>query len=508
MGAGLETRPAVRLPELLASLSLAIDIGMGQPLEFGLSTCVLAVELGAEAGLADEELGETWCVSLLRHVGCTADNAVFSGLVGDERAFRVAASRIDSASPRAMFPLMLRSSVGAFGVAGAAARVARMARDPARFQEGVRAVCEVGRLLSDRLGLDDRVGRALELSPERWDGKGFLKRAAAEGVPEALRVAQVAEAARGAEPLGGADAAVAVVRERAGKALDPRLAEVFCARAGSLLAERGASHWEAALELAPAIAAGDSGTRLAAVAEFVDLKSPYTLGHSAGVAALAADAAERAGLDADTVRLAGLVHDVGRVGISSLVWEKEGPLTPDEWERVRLHPYYTERVFARSEGLSPLGRLASLHHERLDGSGYHRGSQAASLPAPARLLAAADAFRAMTEARPHREALAAEAAAAELRRGARDGQLDADAVECVLAAAGHARRRPVAVAGLTGRELEVLRLLARGLSKREIAQELTIAPKTADAHVQHIYAKIGVSTRAAAAVFAMQHDLL
>jgi HD-GYP domain-containing protein (c-di-GMP phosphodiesterase class II) len=508
MSAAPETRPEVRLPELLASLSLAIDIGMGQPLELGLSTCVLAVELGAEAGLADEQLEETWYVSLLRHVGCTADNAAFSELVGDEIAFHTAASRIDSASPRAMFPLMLRSSAAAYGVAGAAARMARVARDPARFQEGVRAVCEVGRLLADRLGLDDSVGRTLELSTERWDGKGFLKRAAGEQVPQSLRLSQVAEAARGTEPLGGAEAAVAVVRERAGKALDPRLAELFCARAGSLLAERGVSHWEAALELAPARAAGDVEARLAAVAEFVDLKSPYTLGHSAAVAELAAAAAERAGLDAGAVRLAGLVHDVGRVGISSVVWEKAGALTPDEWERVRLHPYYTERVFARSQGLAQLGRLASLHHERLDGSGYHRGSQAASLPAPARVLAAADAFRAMTEARPHREALAADAAAAELRRETRAGLLDADAVECVLAAAGHARRRPVAVAGLTAREVEVLRRLARGLSKREIAQELTIAVKTADAHVQHIYAKIGVSTRAAAAVFAMQHDLL
>jgi HD-GYP domain-containing protein (c-di-GMP phosphodiesterase class II) len=195
--------------------------------------------------------------------------------------------------------------------------------------------------------------------------------------------------------------------------------------------------------------------------------------------------------------------------VSSLVWEKPGPLSHGEREQVRLHPYYTERVLARPRRLAELGRLAAAHHERLDGSGYHRCVPASLLSPPARILAAADAYRAMTEPRPHRPALAANAAAAALRDDARAGRLDGDAVHAVLTAAGHApRRRADHIAGLTARELEVLQLVARGLTTREIARRLVIAPKTADAHIQHIYAKIAVSTRAAATMFAMQHDLV
>jgi HD-GYP domain-containing protein (c-di-GMP phosphodiesterase class II) len=251
---------------------------------------------------------------------------------------------------------------------------------------------------------------------------------------------------------------------------------------------------------------------LRAAGDFADLKSPYTVGHSRGVAELARDAAAAAGLDADAQRrvlLAGLVHDIGRVGVSSLVWGKEGPLSRTEWEQVRLHPYTTERVLDRAESLREVVAIAAAHHERLDASGYHRGVPASVIAGPARLLAAADAFHAMTEPRPHRPALAPEQAAGQLRREARGGRLDPDSVEAVLAAAGRpARRRRTHAAGLTPREVEVLRLLARGLSIKAIAAELTVGPKTVDVYIQHIYAKAGVSTRAAATLFAAEHDLL
>ncbi len=177
---------------------------------------------------------------------------------------------------------------------------------------------------------------------------------------------------------------------------------------------------------------------------------------------------------------------------------------------MRLHPYYTERILARPAALARLGAVAALHHERLDGSGYHRGLTASQLPPAARLLAAADVLHALTEPRPHRPARSPQEAADELRRETRAGRLDGDAVACVLAAAGQAppgARRDL-VAGLSAREVEVLRLLARGLSTRQIGEALTISPKTADHHIQHIYAKIGVTTRAGATLFALEHDLL
>jgi HD-GYP domain-containing protein (c-di-GMP phosphodiesterase class II) len=185
-------------------------------------------------------------------------------------------------------------------------------------------------------------------------------------------------------------------------------------------------------------------------------------------------------------------------------------LTDREWERVRLHTYYAERIFARTPALAHLGALASLHHERLDSSGYHRGLPSVSQPLIARLLSAADVYHALTEMRPYRPAFLPEAAARELKNQVQEGRLDGDAVSAVLSAAGHrpGRGHKQIVAGLSERELEVLRLLARGLTTRQVAQQLVISEKTADSHIQHIYHKIGVSTRAGATLFAMEHQLL
>jgi putative nucleotidyltransferase with HDIG domain len=246
-----------------------------------------------------------------------------------------------------------------------------------------------------------------------------------------------------------------------------------------------------------------------AFADMADLKSTFTLGHSSQVAAFAAGAAERLGLpDPDRVRVAALLHDLGRMAVSTGVWEKPGPLSTTEWEQVRLHAYQTERILVRSAALEPLARVAAMHHERQDGSGYHRGASAAETPREARVVAAADAYQAMTQRRPYRAAMRPDEAADTLSSDV--GRFDPECVQAVLEAAG--RPPPSARAtwpeGLTGREVEVLRLVASGTSNRGIAQALVISPRTAEHHVQHIYGKIGVSTRAAAAMFAMQHGQL
>jgi HD-GYP domain-containing protein (c-di-GMP phosphodiesterase class II) len=241
-------------------------------------------------------------------------------------------------------------------------------------------------------------------------------------------------------------------------------------------------------------------------------KSPYTLRHARAVADLAAEAGGQLGLSQADVRLlrpAGLVHDLGRLGVSNSIWDKRGPLGAGEWERVRIHPYLTERMLCQSEALAPLGAIAVQHRERLDGSGYPRGLAGAAISHPARILAAADAYQAMREPRPHRPMRSADEAATELRADVKAGRLDTEAVEAVLGAAGHrVSRRREGPAGLTTREIEVLRLLARGMSNKAIAERLVISPKTVGNHTEHIYAKIDASTRAAAGLFAMQHGLL
>jgi HD-GYP domain-containing protein (c-di-GMP phosphodiesterase class II) len=293
--------------------------------------------------------------------------------------------------------------------------------------------------------------------------------------------------------------------------------DLFCRQAPDLLGGLDvASNWDTVLAAEPQLGRLVPGERfddiLAAIGDFIDLKSPYTIGHSRAVADLAAEAARIYGLpddDVPSLRQAGLVHDFGRLGVSNAIWDKRGGLTQAELERVRLHPYLSERMLAFSPALAPLGAIAAQHHERLDGSGYPRGLSGEAITPAGRILAAADVYHAMTELRPHRPARSPEEAAAELRAEVTAGRLDGDAANAVLRAAGHrVRARRDWPAGLTAREVEVLRLVARGLSNREIAQQLVISQKTAGNHVEHIYSKTGVSNRARASLFALQHGLM
>jgi DNA-binding CsgD family transcriptional regulator len=305
-------------------------------------------------------------------------------------------------------------------------------------------------------------------------------------------------------------------RERAGNQFDPDLAELICAE-GEMILEGidDLETWDAVIDAEPTLAVVLSWDRfdaaLVAIANFVDLESPYTLGHSRAVADLAAAAGAelgfwrricaRSGGPGSCTTLAGWGSRT-RSGTSA---DRSAQANGS----ARLHPYLTERMLQPSAVLAPLGAIAVQHRERVDGSGYPRGLSGPSIPRPARVLGAADAYQTMREPRPHRPERSADEAAAELRADVRAGRLDADAAEAVLGAAGHrVSGRREGQAGLTAREVDVLRLLARGLSNKQIAKQLVISPKTAGNHIEHIYSKIGASTRARASLFAMQHGPL
>jgi HD-GYP domain-containing protein (c-di-GMP phosphodiesterase class II) len=389
---------------------------------------------------------------------------------------------------------------------------------PSLMKEEFTGFCEVAQRLAERLGFGESISVALGQVFERWAGKGVPGKVKGENIALSIRVVTLAQDAITFHRLEGVEAAVKMARERKGTLYDPHIVEYFCRQASQLLVglEEEPS-WEIVLSLEPGVRTRLSGEQFdnacRAIADFADIKSPYTLGHSVGVAELAAKAAHRCGLpEADmlTIRRAGLLHDIGRVGVSAGIWGKPGPLSEREWERVRMHPYYTERVLARPGVLARLGSLAAIHHERLDGSGYYRGLHGNVLSPAARILAAADVYHAMIEPRPHRPSLLPEIAAEQLQREVRAGRLDGEAVSQVLVAAGHAVQssRHELVAGLSAREVEVLRLVARGYTIKQIAEILTLSRKTVDNHIQHIYNKIGVSTRAGATLFAMEQDLL
>lgn len=520
-----QTQPGtsdLRLAEVVAALSLATDLGMGQPLEYALCVCVLAVRLGEALGLSESELRDVYYLALLRHIGCNVETYRMADLFGDELALRSSFATVDSGQSSQVISLVLRS-IRLANQGSSALDLARMIAQgvlttPGLMKDTFTGACEVAQRLALRLGFSEGIQRALGQVFERWDGRGIPGALKGEYIALSMRVVTLAQDAVTFHRLEDAEAAMTMARQRKGTAYDPGIVECFCQHAPQLFTglEQEPS-WEVVLSLEPG-----KHTRLTddqfdqacrAIADFVDIKSPYTLGHSVGVAELAAQAARRCGLpEADQVALrrAGLLHDIGRVGVSAGIWGKPGPLSEREWEQVRLHPYYTERVLARPERLARLGAVAALHHERLDGSGYYRGLPASLLSPAARILAAADAYHAMTEPRPHRPALEPDIAAKQLQQEVRAGRLDSEAANGVLSAAGHQVRtsRRDFVAGLSEREIEVLRLLARGHSKKQVAERLFLSEKTVSHHTEHIYSKIGVSTRAGAVLFAMEHDLL
>jgi HD-GYP domain-containing protein (c-di-GMP phosphodiesterase class II) len=424
-------------------------------------------------------------------------------------------SHLANGSPLAFMWAVVQHTGKGLSLPKRVARVASAFAGMPGVMEGTRGHCEVGRALAERLGLSERVSQGLTQVYERWDGAGTPRKLKGEAIDVAVRLATVAFDVEIGRGLLGAEATLAMVRERSGKAYDPKIAELFATSSERIFAATGApATWDATLAIEPGppicISGEELDVAIRAMGEYVDLKSRYTRGHSAGVAELAEAAARKLRLpDAKAVAWAGHLHDLGRIGVFAMVWDKQEPLSDAEWERIRLHAYHTDRVLARATSLGAAAAIASADHERLDGSGYHRRLPAAAITPASRVLAAADVYHAMTERRPHRPAMTPERAADELRQEARKGRLDGDAVEAVLSAAGHkARPRPARPGGLSDREIEVLRLVARGLTNKEVASALDISVKTAGHHLENIYGKVGVTTRAAAALFAMQNDLL
>ena len=509
--------PRGRLAELVTALSLGVDLGFGQPMEHVLRQCLIALRLAEAAGLGEQDRMAVYYTALLVNVGCHADAHEQAKWFGDDIALKSGKYVYELGSVRGLLAIM--RLVGAGNPPLHRFRVGlELAFSGHRELNGmISQHARLARTLAEQLDLPGMVREGVGAAYEQWDGRGWPGALKGDAIPVAARIAQLAEFMEVAHRVGGVAGATALAHRRAGRQFDPALAALLCSHAEEIFGGlEAAPAWRTVIAAEPALAVELSPDQLdgalAAIANFVDLKSPFTLGHSVAVAELAEEACRWLGLPPGQVlalRRAGLVHGFGRLGVSNSIWDRPGPLSAGEWERIRMYPYLTERMLHQSAALAPLGEIAVQHRERLDGSGYPRGLSSGAISRPARLLGAADAYASMREPRPHRPARPAGEAAAEMRAEVLAGRLDGAAVDAVLEAAGHRLpRRRQALAGLTAREVEVLILLARGLSNKRIAERLVITPKTAGNHVEHIYAKIGASSRAAAAMFAVQHGLL
>ncbi len=508
---------AVRLAELVAALSLVADLGLGHPMEHILRQTVIAMRLAEAAGLSPEHRAATYYTSLLAWVGCAADTHDLAALFGDESQLYIGGYDVDFAGvPAATFLLghlgSGRSTVQRIGLISQF-----FATGGRSLQRALQNHCLAAGDLADRFNLGPQVRLPLLQTFERWDGRGTPGEAAGEGLAPAIRVVHLADTVEQFHRVGGPTAVASVVRERRGTRFDPVLVDDLLGSLDAIVDDLDdLSSWDEVIALDPSLGTTltDDGLDLAlqAIGDFADLKCPMRVGHSRGVTALASEAGRQLGLTDDDLRLlsrAAAVHDAGVIGVQAGVWDEPGPWSVSQREHARTHPYLVQRMLSRPPALAAVGRIASLHHERLDGSGYPSGLQADALPMTARTLAAADVYDALLHDRPHRPALSRDDARAIVTAEVRAGRLDGDAVNAVLAADGHrVSRRAELPGGLTPREAEVVVLLATGSSNREIAETLSISRKTVSAHLEHVYTKLGVSSRTEAALFAMSHGLV
>ncbi|MDX6307882.1 MAG: hypothetical protein QOI06_928 [Nocardioidaceae bacterium] len=507
----------VRIAELIATLSYAADLGLGQPMDHCLRHTVMALRLADLAGADQLDREATYYLGMLVNSYCHADASEQARWYGDDILFKADGFDTVAMNVPQMATMLLRhlTSHGS-----ASQRITRVATLPVAFKRDVLTWLLTHTQLSSefaqRIRLDDDVVTALWLAYEQWDGKG-PRRVRGDEIPLPARLIALCTTMEVIARSRGPETARTAARKQAGKVFDPGLVDLWVDNAEDLLAGLDVdATWDAVLAAEPRLERRVSGEELddvlEAMADLVDLKSPFLAGHSRGVANLGAEAAKVAGLTAAesaTIRRAGLVHDLGRLGVSTSIWEKPGRLTDIERERAHLHPYLTDKMLVRIPALAASREIAARHHERLDGSGYPRGMTAQSLTPPDRILAAADVYHAMTENRPYRPALDADQAAKAVLQEVRAGRLDAEAVNAVLRATGHrAPARREGPGGLTVREVEVLALVARGLANKEIARRLGVTPKTVSNHVEHIYTKLGVGSRASATLYATQHGLV
>jgi putative nucleotidyltransferase with HDIG domain len=498
-------------------LSLATDAGAALPKETALRTALLALH-AADLWDVEVDRSDVFFGALIRHLGCTSTASAETRLMGDEHELRSSLVLSDAASPASMFNAARRG----FGVGRPtlerARRVARfLAFAPREVPQIFSQRCEVAVHLAARLGLPMGVQRTLDDAYERHDGKGAPRGKHGKKICPAARLLAAAEMVAMCSQLpGGVNIAKDLLVHRKGTQFDPAVVSLFMTHWSDLLAQADGDVRARLLEREPkvdtSIDLDDADLFAVMFADFVDLKSPFTVGHSRMVSTLAEDAARELGLpETDRKRLAtaGLLHDLGRVSVSNAIWDKAGPLTEGEREAMRRHSSFTEQILKTSKPWTDLALLAASDHERADGSGYPRMSLAPNAGVPARILSAADVLAALVAPRPHRPRYTLDVAARILGEEAGRGRLDRACVDAVLASQGiRAKERPRLAAGITERELEVLRLIARGLVDKEIASELGISHRTVHHHNQSLFQKIGVTTRGAAALFAAEHGLL
>lgn len=424
----------VPLTDVLASLSFALDLTEGQPMGHSLRSCLISLELAARLDLPLQVRRDLYFAAILKDAGCSSNASALYGMFGgDEIAAKRDRMRADWSSNLRAAMFALEHAAPGDSWFERAKRVASLARlGPKAAAKLVQVRCERGAEVVTELGFGRGAADAVRALDEHWDGHGHPHGLKGEQIPVAARVLGLAQILEVFAAENGPAAAVALVRRRSGRWFDPMVAEACRGLEPKL--ERWATR--STHDLRGEVSAAEPGHaallagrstlhRLGRVfADIVDAKSPYTGAHSQRVAELAVSVARMLGWKrelVEEVRSAALLHDLGKLSVPNRILDKPGALDPHEWEIMRMHALYTERILEHVQGYEWFAFASAAHHERMDGSGYCRGIGADELPELSRVLAVADVYDALSAPRPYRHALEpAEAFAIMERNGGRE----------------------------------------------------------------------------------------
>lgn len=512
-----------RLAELAGAFSIAGDLGRGQPVGHSLRTCYLALQIANRMDLRIDEQRDVYLSALLVHAGCTAGSSQFAALLaGDELAAMREMYLCDPGNVMQMLGWIGRHVSPEASLPTRTQRLVQALLRAERTMADVDRGCsDVGARVAERLGLPDGTRDSLFHICELWNGRGPHK-LQGKAIPTPTRIVNAALVLEVFHRAEGRKEAISAARKFRGRYFDPDVSDAFLALVEDAPFWDGMEEedqWSQVMAMEPGperLPAGDDllDVFLEALADFADLKSKFTAGRSRETARLAEGIALRLGLHTDQVavtRRAALVHDLGLVGISSHVLDRPGTLSEVEEQQLRLHSYYTHFILARVPALQEVGTVAGMHHEWINGQGYHRGLSARSIPVAARAVAIASEYVNLLRGGPARHPLLVEEAIAAVSRQV-GTRFDADcssALAAQVSSAGAAVPRHQSwPKDLTAREVEVLRLVSRGLSRRAVAQQLFVSEHTVRHHLESVYGKIGVSSRAGAVLFAVENGLV
>jgi HD-GYP domain-containing protein (c-di-GMP phosphodiesterase class II) len=514
------------LAQLLEMFAFATDLAFGLELEDGLRACFLAAKLAEEMGLAPADRLTVYYTAFLKDAGCTCWTTQFADFWQTNEKVAMRELFIFSGPPslRSYVSFLLRYPGADLPMPARLQRIIRILAGGAHFyKEGGATAVEVCSRIARRLGLPASVQEAALSLGESWNGKGLPRGLRGEEIPLAARIVLPTYILAPVHRAGGRAAAKEAAVAGRGKVFAPEVVDAFLALSArdsfwEELEREGISERVLALEPDSDLATvgEDRLDDLAlAFADFVDLKSPFAAAHSRRVGQIAERIAGAMGCpdaEVERFRRAGLMHDLGLVALPSQMLNKpEGRLGASEREQLRLHSYYGERILGRAPVMADLTPLVGAHHERLDGAGYFRGLRDRDIPLGGRIVAVANRFDEISHDAPGQPGLPLEDALAVLNSEA-GAALDREVVRtlraCLGQSPGDGRPHKEWPAGLTNREVEVLRLAARGLTRRQVAERLVITENTVRHHLEHIYNKTGTSTRVAATLFAMEHDLI